>query len=239
MRRILFTIFAVVFISLSFILGTLLVPVLRLFGIPKKRAFFLISRIWAKSVLFFSGVKLNVAGIENIFFDGPKIFISNHQGNFDIPILLFAIPSHFRFLIKKELYSAPFLGWHLRGRGDIPIDRQKGHKARETLRKLSGLVESGDPVLIFPEGTRSPDGNIQSFKRGSLVLATSSGAKIVPIAISGSYNIQQKGSILINPTEVFVNIGKPISISKEQSSSADQHNLVEDIQKEVISLLHK
>lgn len=238
-KKLAITIFGLAFIVLTFLLGSIIILLGIILRFQKEKVFFLVSRMWSKGVLFVSGVQLKITGLENTLFDSPKIFVSNHQGNYDIPILIAALPVHFRFLVKKELFKIPFFGWHLRGRGDILIDRQSGQKAHRTLSEVSKLVKSGIPVLIFPEGTRSLDGKIHPFKRGSMLVASLSKAKIVPIAISGSFNIQKKGSFFINPSKVILNIGKPVEIEKAEGFRIDQDKLLLDIQSKVISLFQK
>lgn len=235
-KKLAITILGIAFISIAFLLGSITILLCILLKFPKEKIFFIVSRLWSKGVLFASGVRLKITGLENISFDGPKIFVSNHQGNYDIPILIAALPIHFRFLVKKELFKIPFFGWHLRGRGDIYIDRHAKFKAHRALDEVSKMVKSGIPVLIFPEGTRSLDGKIHAFKRGSFLVATASKAKIVPMAISGSFDIQKKGSFFINPSKVVLNIGKPIEIEKSEGLRIDQDKLLLDIQSKVISL---
>jgi len=214
MKNIVLTVITGVFAVTSFFLGSALVLLLVLFGMQKRTAFVKVSRPWARAVLRAGGIKLKVSGQDNLNVSGPLIIVSNHQGNFDIPILLASLPIDFRFLVKKELFKVPFFGWYIRNRGDILIDREKGQKALRTLRATAELVRKGNPVLIFPEGTRSSDGSLGDFKRGSLIIAREAGAKVVPVGISGSYDIQKKGGFLINPAEVFVNIGRPMDIAE-------------------------
>ena len=171
-------------------------------------------------------------GIENALVDGKKIFISNHQGVFDIPILIATLPMPFRFIVKMELFKVPLLGWYMSRRGDIAIDRAKGRKALETLHEVAGYIEKEEPILIFPEGTRSKDGQVAEFKRGSLVLATRTNAKIIPIAISGSIDIQKKKSKFINPARVKVVIGEPIHAGKND-------DILVEIRAKIISLMNK
>ena len=212
LKSIIITFLTYLFAIVTFFLGSTFVLFLVLFKVPRVKAFASVSRVWAGAVLAVAGIKVEIKGIENVEFKGPKVIISNHQGNFDILILIAALPFNFRFLVKRQLFDVPFFGWYLRGRGDILVDRERGAKAAQTLKETSKLVEEGEPVLIFPEGTRSLDGAVGQFKRGSLVLAIDSCAKIVPIGIAGSYDIQKRGNFLIKPSKVYINIGEPVSL---------------------------
>lgn len=238
MKNLLLTVITYIFAVITFFAGSLLVLLLILFGMNRRKAFVSVSRPWAAAVLKVAGIKLTVSGLENVSFDGPKVIVSNHQGNFDIPILISVLPLDFRFLVKKELFRVPFFGWYLKGRGDIPIDREKGKKAHHTLKISAELVKKGSPMLIFPEGTRSRDGSLGRFKRGSLVLAYDSGAKIMPVGINGSFDIQKKGGFMISPSIVSVNIGKPVDISMNSDPSGNINDQGAEIVREsIISLM--
>lgn len=216
MKNIFISAFTYIFAIVTFFLGSALALVLVLFGMQRRKAFVLISKPWAKAVLKVAGVRITVTGSENLQFHGPKVIVSNHQGNFDIPILMASLPVDFRFLVKKELFNVPFFGWYIKNRGDISIDREKGQRAHQTLKITAELVKKGSPVLIFPEGTRSRDGKLGVFKRGGLVLAYDAEARLVPVGINGSYNIQKKGGLLIGPARVTVNIGRPIDVIRKE-----------------------
>ncbi|MCX5749598.1 MAG: lysophospholipid acyltransferase family protein [Candidatus Saganbacteria bacterium] len=238
LKNVILTVLTVIFAVSTFFLGCAAALFLITLGCPRKKAFEDISRPWARAVLKIAGIRLFVSGKENLCFDGPKVIVSNHQGNFDIPILIAALPINFRFLVKKELFRVPFFGWYIKNRGDISIDREKGQKAHNTLKITAETVKKGEPVLIFPEGTRSRDGKLGQFKRGSLVLAADSGAKIVPVGITGSFNIQKKGGFFINPAEVRVNIGKPVDLN-ENCNACETINAgkLETIRDSIISLI--
>ncbi len=208
MGYIIMTVVTFIYAVAGFFAGSLIAFALSIFSKDKCAVFSSVSRVWARSLLFVSGISLEIEGVENLDVEGPKVIISNHQGNFDIPILIAAMPLHFRFLVKKELVRVPFFGWYLRNRGDIAIDRHAWRSASSTLQEVTDMMKDGETFLIFPEGTRSRDGNVGEFKRGSLIAAQDSGAKIIPVSISGSINIQKRGSFLIKPAKVRVNIGK-------------------------------
>jgi len=222
------------FVFSTILLGSILILFLILFRVPRQKAFAAVSRSWAKAILRLSGIKVSVKGLENLDLKGPKVLICNHQGNFDIPILIAALPVNFRFLVKKELFSIPVFGWVLRSRGDVPIDRRNAARASQTLKALSKNISDEAPILIFPEGTRTLDGKVQEFKRGSIIVAMECGAKIIPIGISGSFGIQKKGSIAVNPSSVSVNIGEPV---EPVHDDADIFKFPRELREKVISLI--
>src|SRR5262245_46065296 len=147
------------------------------------------SRIWSRMILWTSRVRLQVSGMENIKPGVPYVLCVNHQSHMDIPIVLVGVPVQFRFAAKKELFRVPFLGWHLRRSGHVPIDRENPHAAIRAISKAAESIRGGMPLVIFPEGGTSLDGRIKPFKGGGFMLATRSVAEAVPITIQGSRHI--------------------------------------------------
>jgi 1-acyl-sn-glycerol-3-phosphate acyltransferase len=129
----------------------------------------------------------------------------------DIPIILAALPFQFRFAAKKQLFRYPFLGWHLRRSGHVPIDRENPHSAVKSLRDAADTVRNGTPIVIFPEGGTSLDGRIRPFKGGGFLLATKSLAEVVPITIKGSRAVLVPKTYHVRGGSVKVAVGKPIS----------------------------
>jgi 1-acyl-sn-glycerol-3-phosphate acyltransferase len=169
------------------------------------------ARIWSRMILRTSGVRLRVSGLENIHPGESYVLCVNHQSHMDIPIVLSALPMQFRFAAKKQLFRYPFLGWHLRRSGHVPIDRENPHAAVKSLREAAGLVSKGAPVVIFPEGGTSQDGSIRPFKGGGFMLATKSMARLVPITIRGSRNVLKPRTYHVRGGTVEVIVGTPIS----------------------------
>lgn len=217
----------------SFFAGTFLSIVLSIFSSPEKRIirFQKTAHIWAKFLAFISGIPVTINGLENLPKNEAVIFASNHQGAADILILLACIPVRFTFIVKKELLEVPFFGWYLKNAGYVGVDRGSRRGAIQMFSNAADRLKAGDNILIFPEGTRSPDGTLQEFKRGSLLLAFKAKVRIVPIAISGSFNIMRKKSYVINPTPIKMNIGKPISLEKygndSDAANDDLRNIIQ------------
>jgi 1-acyl-sn-glycerol-3-phosphate acyltransferase len=172
-----------------------------------------IARFWGRSILTVSRIRVSVKGLSNIDHSVPYIYMPNHQSNFDIPVLLGHLAVQFRWLAKVELFKIPIFGRAMRKAGYISIDRNNRESAFKSLKMAANKIKSGVSVLIFPEGTRSRDGQIRAFKKGGFVLAIDSGVPIVPIVITGTRKIMTKGKFRINPGHVSMVIHEPIDTS--------------------------
>ena len=168
------------------------------------------ARFWARLVLAFCGVRLRVSGIASIHADEVYVFFVNHQSHIDIPVVIAALPLSFRFAAKKELFRIPFLGWHLRRSGHIPVDRQNPHAAVKAFRGASAKLRTGTSLVFFPEGATSLDGSIHPFKAGGFVLAERSEAEVVPVTIRGSRAVLAPRTYHIRGGPVEVTLGSPI-----------------------------
>lgn len=168
------------------------------------------ARWWARLVLAISRVQLQVRGEVPSHPEVPYIFFVNHQSHMDIPALLVALPVTFRFAAKKELFGIPFLGWHLRRSGHIPVDRRNPHAAVKAFREGSKKLRRGTSLVFFPEGATSLDGSIKPFKAGGFVLAQQSHAEVVPITIRGSRAVLVPKTYHLRGGTIEVTIGKPI-----------------------------
>jgi len=219
---------------LSFIIGTAITIVLSWFSRDKEHIYLRSARIWAKFLAFVSGIPVKVEGLSNIPQNEPVIFVSNHQGAMDILFLMAYLPVYFLFIIKKELFKVPFFGWYLKKAGYLSVDRGAGEKAHKMFSQAENVLRSGENILIFPEGTRTLTGQIQSFKRGSLLLAFKAKVKVVPIAIAGSFNIMPPKSIIYRIVPVTIRIGKPVSLEKYGSN---YEKALEDIHDQVKNML--
>jgi 1-acyl-sn-glycerol-3-phosphate acyltransferase len=160
--------------------------------------------------LLASGVKVRVEGLEQIEGKGPYIFMSNHQGGYDIFALQGHLPFDFKWLAKRELFSIPFFGWTITAAGYISIDRKGTRDTVRAMNEAAQKIRDGMSVVIFPEGSRSPDGSIQPFKKGGITLAIKSKVPIVPMAIVGSREIMPKGKFTVNPGTITIRIGPTV-----------------------------
>lgn len=166
----------------------------------------LVAQWWGRSILWVSGVKVTVRGMEHIDPLRSAIYMSNHQSNYDIPVFFSALPIQFRWLAKAELFKIPIFGQGMRGAGYISIDRRDSKSAMLSLKRAAESIRKGTSVLIFPEGTRSDDGSLLPFKAGGFVLALESGVPIVPMAVQGTLAIMRKGTKTIRRNHVTLTI---------------------------------
>jgi 1-acyl-sn-glycerol-3-phosphate acyltransferase len=163
------------------------------------------GRFGAGLVLWLSGVKLEVIGRDKTRTDRAVIFMSNHQSNCDPPAVFNILPPVL-IIGKKQFFRVPILGHGMALRGFIPIDRKNRAQAIEAIEAAIRALKAGHSFLIYPEGTRSPDGRLQAFKKGAFVMAIKAGAPIVPISISGSGRVMPKGKFEIHPGVVRITV---------------------------------
>jgi 1-acyl-sn-glycerol-3-phosphate acyltransferase len=182
-------------------------------------------RLWARFIMFWVGAKLVVTGRENIDPDKNYIIASNHEGNADIPIMIWALPLQFKFAAKRSLFRIPIFGWAMSQARYVPIDRGIGSAAaREGMKRLTQKAQEGFSILMFPEGTRTRDGKIRPFKSGTFRLALETKTEILPVAIFGSYRGQSAGEWGIRPGRVILNIGKPIKPFSSEVKGGSEEN---------------
>jgi 1-acyl-sn-glycerol-3-phosphate acyltransferase len=162
-------------------------------------------RLWSRLVLWTAGVRVSVSGLENVP-PGPALFAANHSSALDIPILFAHLPARFRIIHKKSLYLVPMVGWILYAGGHIGIDRGKAFRARKSLEAAAARIRGGTSVLSFPEGTRSPDGAVRPFKRGSFVLALNAGVPVVPVSLAGVKRVIPRGILTARPGVVRMTV---------------------------------
>jgi 1-acyl-sn-glycerol-3-phosphate acyltransferase len=188
------------------------------------------ARTWARMILWTSRIRVRVTGLENIKPDTPYVLCANHQSHMDTPIMLAALPVQFRFTPKKQLFRYPFLGWHLRRSGHVPIDRENPHAAVKSLRDAAETIRRGTPVLIFPEGGTSIDGAVRPFKGGGFMLASRAEAQVVPVTIRGSRAVLVPKTYHVRGGNVEVIVGQPID-----STGMTTGDLANRVRDEVLS----
>ncbi|WP_456433832.1 lysophospholipid acyltransferase family protein [Thermosulfuriphilus sp.] len=190
-----------------------------------------IARFWARLLLKVAGVRVEVIGLERLDPNKAYVFAANHASQFDIFALEAGLPFEIRWLAKKELFNIPIFGHGLRAVGNIPVDRESPREGLKSLAKAAEKVKEGLCVVIFPEGTRSPDGRLLPFKPGGMILAIKSKRPLVPLSIVGSHQVLPKGKILPRPGEIKVIIGEPIDT--RAYSLKDKERLAEDLRQAI------
>ncbi len=147
-----------------------------------------IARRWARACVFFSGSRLQVVGLENIPAE-TAVFAANHTSYMDTPVVFASLPFQFRILAKKELWSLPFIGWYLDRSGQIPIDTENPRTTLSSFAAGVRTLRNGLSVFVFPEGGRTPDGQLQPFLNGAAFLALRARVPLVPIALVGIHEL--------------------------------------------------
>lgn len=190
-----------------------------------------VASLWAWLILKTCGVSVAVEGRENIAPGRTFVLASNHQSLFDTPILFACLPLSFRILYKKTLNRIPFLGWHLFLSGHVGVERENPAKASASLERAAERIRSGTSVMVFPEGTRSYDGVMRRFRKGSFRLALKAATPVVPLTIAGSHRVMKRGKVTVYPGKVRLTIGEPILV--EGLTEADAGALSERVREVV------
>lgn len=162
-----------------------------------------------KNLIKISGANLKVTGTENIPLDEPVLYVSNHQGNMDIPILYSTAPQTMAFVAKKEMKNIPLLGYWMKERGCVFINRDNARSSLKAINQAIEGLKSGISIAVFPEGTRSKGPEIGNFKSGSLRIAIKSGVKVIPVTFRDSYKLLGKNG-KNTPATVSVHYSNPI-----------------------------
>jgi 1-acyl-sn-glycerol-3-phosphate acyltransferase len=192
-------------------------------------------RTWARLILWGVGCPVRTFGRENIVPSATYVFASNHTSALDILALFGQLPANFRWIAKKELFKIVLFGPAMLRAGYIPIDRSDHRAALKSLNRAAERISTGASVVIFPEGTRSPDGKLLPFKSGGLALAIRSGRPVVPVAIIGANKALRPKSLLLSPGRISLVLGKPIPTDGLKMKQRDQ--LAEQVQERVQELL--
>ena len=168
------------------------------------------AKFWSWLILKTCRVRVRVEGVENVPRNQSVVFSVNHQSALDIPILFVHLPVRFRFLAKRSLFHLPFLGWHLRRSGHIPVERERPREALRSLEVASQRIRTGSPVVLFPEGHRSRDGQLRPFKGGSFYLAIKAGVPIVPITLNGTRDALKPDTYYVRGGQTEMIVHPPI-----------------------------
>jgi 1-acyl-sn-glycerol-3-phosphate acyltransferase len=166
------------------------------------------ARTWSALILKTTGVRVTVRGLEKLDPGQSYVFAVNHQSIYDIPILFASIPFQLRIVAKASLGAIPFLGWHLRRTGHLLVNRR--NPGADIVEKMRRLVSEAHSLIVFPEGTRSLDGQVGRFKKGSFLVALDAGLPVVPVSLRGSRHVMTKGQLMVRPGDVQLTIHDPL-----------------------------
>lgn len=208
----------------------------------KEHTFNAIERYFSRIALKLLGMKIETEGVENIPQGEPVIFISNHQSMMDIKLTLACIPTNISFVAKESIFNVPLLGAYMRVSGHIPIKRNEDRKAYTSLlAAIINLTTKKKSLIVFPEGTRSEDGQLGAFKRGISLIILKSGRRVVPMAIDGSNQFMPKRGFLSHPEKRYVRVsfGKPLSFDHTRTDREYTIKVTEELHENISRLLHK
>lgn len=168
------------------------------------------ARAWSWLILATTGVDVTVEGLDRLERGRTYVFVANHQSIYDIPILFWSLPFQLRIIAKESLGRFPMLGPHLRRTGHMLVDRKRPERSR-IFEWARSLTANGLSLIVFPEGTRSPDGYLGKFKGGGFLLALQTGLPVVPISVVGSRHVMRKGELTTKPAHVKLVVYTPIA----------------------------
>lgn len=185
-------------------------------------------RRWSLDNLWLSRARVEIEGLQHIDKSRPQLLVANHSGLHDILSLAAYLPIQFRWVAKKPLFSVPFMGWHMRRSGYIPIDRDRPREAAKSIIAAAEVIRGGINAIAFPEGTRSRSGDLGGFHSGAFALALRTGIPLVPVTLEGSCRVIMPKSLHVNPgTIIRIKIDRPIDLSSY--GKAEKHRLMDDV----------
>jgi 1-acyl-sn-glycerol-3-phosphate acyltransferase len=194
-----------------------------------------IARLWGRILLAAAFIRFRSEGAEKLDPRASYVFAANHGSYMDIPALLAALPHQFRFFAKKGLYKIPFLGYHLKHAGHLPVDRTNARNSLKSMSEGARIVrERGISVVLFPEGGRSAQG-LRDFKEGAAYIAIKAGVPVVPIALIGVRELLPMGSIHLRSGKVKVRVGDPIPTAG--MTIKDRDELTERLRRDVAAMM--
>ena len=169
-----------------------------------------IARIWARTMVLLSGCSLNICGAENLRKAPVAVYASNHTSYMDTPVIFASLPFQFRILARKELWPIAFIGWYLDRSGQIPIDTVNTHSTLSSLGVAVKALRSGMSVFVFPEGGRTSTGELRPFLSGAAYLAIRAQVPLVPLALSGVFDLLPIHTRHLYPGRLTLTAGEPI-----------------------------
>jgi len=169
-----------------------------------------IAQAWARACVWIAGCSVTVRGAERLGRHPVAVYAANHTSYMDTPVVFSSLPFQFRILAKKELWPIAFIGWYLNRSGQIPIDTVNTHATLSSLGVGLKALRAGMPLFVFPEGGRTPDGELQAFLSGAAYLAIRAQVPLVPIALDGVYDLLPIHTHHFYPGELTLSVGEPI-----------------------------
>ncbi len=210
----------IILLMFYLVLVVLLTPVLLLFWPLGIRDPLLDVGKWAMAVSRrILGLRIEVEGLENVDPSRSYVFMANHLSFLDGPLLFYVIPQRVRVILKKSIFRIPVVGPGMRFVGFVPVDRKRASGGKRSIDEAARMMkQKGYSFLIFPEGTRSRTGQLQSFKRGGFFLAVAARAAIIPITIRGTFELMPKGRLFPRRGKIKVIFHKPVETANETTA---------------------
>jgi 1-acyl-sn-glycerol-3-phosphate acyltransferase len=168
------------------------------------------ARLWSGMILGTIGARVSIEGLEKVDTARSHVYVVNHLSALDIPVLYLHLPFQFRILAKRELFRYPFMGWHLRRSGQIPVDLDNPKQSIRSLNRAVDAIRKNMPLVVFPEGGRSGDGQLRPFMGGAFFAAIRAQVDVVPMALVGTYEMLKMNTWHIKPRPLRLLIGDPI-----------------------------
>lgn len=181
----------------------------------------IIPKLWGRAVLASCGVRYEVRGLDRFPHDRPFIVASNHQSLLDPPLVVCAIPQKLRFVAKRSLFYIPVFGQAVWAAGNVPIDRSRSDESTRKLNRTGRRVGKDLSIIFFPEGTRSPDGNLLPFKKGATRMALQTGLALLPVAVAGTGDLLPKHARVVKPGAVGIAFGSPVEVAGHTLADRD------------------
>lgn len=190
-----------------------------------------VQQFWSRSFFWLMFLPVSVDGQEHIVPGQSYVFVANHQSMFDVWLVYGWLPVIFKWLMKAELRKVPFVGTGCKAAGHIFIDRRSTKAAMESLKEVEKQLVNGVCTVIFPEGTRSLNGEVGRFKRGAFQIAWDLGLPIIPLSLDGCYEVLPKGKPFVYRAPVHMHIGEPIDLKQ----FSDPNEAIEAVRNAVIA----
>jgi len=196
---------------------------------------------WCQSSTRGLSIEVDVAGLENVPKDSAFVYCTNHQSIVDIIVLGSVLTGDYKWAAKRSLMKIPFLGWHLKLAGHVPVDRGSGTRvAAQVIERFTEVLKGGKPLLVFPEGTRTETGAMKPFKNGGFYAAVRAGVPIVPVALEGTFDLMKRGAQHTgerNLRQVRVRVGSPVEARAQGKESAKVADLRDRTHAAIASML--
>ena len=194
------------------------------------------QQFWSRACYWLMFLPVSIDGTEHIQPNQSYVFVSNHQSMYDVWLIYGWLPVVFKWLMKAEIRRIPFVGTACKAAGHIFVDRRKAKASIESLKEIEKQLSNGVCTVIFPEGTRTLDGEVGRFKRGAFQIALELGLPVIPLSLTGCYEVMPKGQWYVTHHPVHMHIGEPIDLTqfKDAEGNIDGNAAIEAVRNAVI-----